>query len=587
MAKSAPVKVCLKCRGAYRTSRATCPRDGSQLVSRDLPPGSILAGKYRIGEEIGRGGMGVVCRGVHIVMGKEVAIKLINPLFSAEPEFLDMFKSEARALAAFQHPNVLTVHDFGKGNGRYFMVMELLKGRSLREVMEERRTIPPERAFSILVNICEAVAAAHRAGIIHLDLKGENVILTGDGSGTDLKVLDFGLARLAGKTARGAEEGMAWGTVGYMAPEQIMGAPVDERTDVYAIAVLAWQMLTGELPFKAHDKSQILRAQLDGRIKSWPALPVLKAVPRKARREIRAALRPEPYKRSQSVEELGEVFADARDSIARAVASFAGSHRAAVSGPSLIERIKSHVLPSGRAAAEGPPAPEGMVYVPAGEFEMGSNQSNPDQAPALKTPLAAFFIDVTPVTNRDYARFVEATDHEPPENWTTLSCPPGTGDLPVTGVSWQDAADFAAWAQRRLPTEAEWEKAARGTDGRPFPWGRKWEPTFANWGGNPRFFNKAKLMPVGSFPEDRSPWGCLDMAGNVMEWTASWYKPYGPTGFKSDDFGERFKVVRGGSWLSNDLAYLTCSRRGHASPDSRGATGFRCASDLENREPWI
>jgi len=579
MGKSTPVKVCLKCRATYRTRRTTCPRDGSELLTRDLPAGSVLAGKYRIEEEIGRGGMGVVCRGVHIVMGKEVAIKLINPLFSAEPEFLEMFKSEARALASFRHPNVLTVHDFGRDDGHYFMVMELLRGRSLREVLDERGTIPPERAFSILINICDAVAAAHAKGIIHLDLKGENVILAGDGSGTDLKVLDFGLARLAGGTARGAEKGMAWGTIGYMAPEQIMGAPVDERTDVYAIAVMAFQMLTGELPFKAHTKSAILRAQVNGALKRWPESPVLRAVPRKTKRAVTAALRPDPARRPRSVEELGEVFRRAREAIRNEAETFAGRHRAAERGPSLLDRVKSVVSARRHRGLGGPPAPEGMVYVPAGEFIMGSNHGNPDQAPALKVPLEAFFIDVVPVTNFDYARFVEATDHEPPANWTALSCPPGTGDLPVIEVAWQDAADYAAWAGKRLPTEAEWEKAARGTDGRPFPWGKKWEPTFANWAGNPRFFNNSKLMPVGSFPEDRSPYGCLDMAGNVTEWTASWYQPYGPTDFHSEDFGEKYRVVRGGSWLSNDPAYLMCSRRGHASPDSRGAIGFRCVKD--------
>ncbi len=580
MGKSTPVKVCLECRATYRTARTTCPKDNSELVRRDLPVGSILAGKYRIEEEIGRGGMGVVCRGVHMIMGKEVAIKLINPLFSARHDFLRMFRSEARALAAFRHPNVLTVHDFGRDGVHYFMVMELLRGRSLREIMDESGRFPTERAFSILVKICEAVAAAHAKGIIHLDLKGENVIIIGDGSGTDLKVLDFGLARLAGDMAHGAEEGLPWGTVGYMAPEQLRGEPVDEETDVYAIAVLAYQMLTGQLPFKGRGKSEILRSQVEGRIRRWPKLAGLKAIPKKTRRIILAALRPNPARRPQSVLDLRDAFKHARSAIAKAADDFAGSARPAEQGQSLFAKIRSLVVPLRREVSEGPPAPEGMVYVPAAEFIMGSNSRNPDQAPRMKVPLEAFLIDITPVTNRDYARFVEESDHSPPENWLTLSCPPGTGDLPVTGVSWYDAVDYADWAGKRLPSEGEWEHAARGIDGRPFPWGTSWEPTFANWAGNPQFFGKSKLMPVGSFPKDRSPYGCLDMAGNVMEWTSSWYKPYGPTNYKSSDFGEKYKVVRGGSWLSSDRDYLMCSRRGHARPDSRGSIGFRCVKDV-------
>ena len=204
-----------------------------------------------------------------------------------------------------------------------------------------------------------------------------------------------------------------------------------------------------------------------------------------------------------------------------------------------------------------------------------------DERPALPIHLEAFFIDIVPVTNLDYAKFVQATDHAPPTTWKTVSLPPGTASLPVTGVTWQDAVDYAEWAGKRLPTESEWEKAARGTDARHFPWSNHWEPTFANWGANPDFHGAASISPVGSFPRDRSPYGCLDMAGNVKQWTASWYKPYGPSGFRSNDFGEKFRVVRGGSYLSKDKTYLRTSNRSHARPDSAGDTGFRCAMDAK------
>lgn len=579
--EDAPIKVCLACRSAFRTHRTTCPRDGNPLLDRDLPQGSILSGKYRIDEEIGRGGMGVVYRGVHMIMDKPVAIKVINPILSAEPKFLEMFKAEARSLAAFRHPNVLTVHDFGESEHRYFLVMELLAGRSLKNEMREAASIPPERAFSMLVRICDAVAAAHRVGIVHLDLKGENVFLADAAGDREIKVLDFGLARLAGGQAQLVDDNLTIGTVGYMAPEQIMGSEVDERTDVYAIGVLAFEMLTGKLPFPAGSKSRILAHQIQGRIVKWPKMPVLKVVPKKARRAIMSAVRPDPNKRVQSAEELRDTFQEALKSIEHRVAVLAGRHRGAgaASRPSLLERART-LFRRRPHAPEGPPAPEGMVYVSEGDFLMGSNHGHSDQAPALKIPLKAFFIDITPVTNRDYAKFVEATDHAPPTSWKTLSFPPGEGDLPVTGVTWQDAVDYAAWVGKRLPSEAEWEKAARGVDGRTFPWGNKRESAYANWSGNPAFFGKASIKPVGAFPNDKSPYGCLDMAGNVSEWTSSWYQAYGPSGYRSDDFGEKFRVIRGGSWLSNDPAYLTCTRRGHARPDTAGDIGFRCVRDV-------
>ncbi len=576
------VKVCLKCRSTFRTTRDTCPKDGAPLVERDLAPGALLSGKYRIEEEIGRGGMGVVYRGVHIIMGKTVAIKVISPLFSADPKFLEMFKAEARALAAFRHENVLTVHDFGESDGRYYLVMELLKGEVLKDIMTREGSLPPERAFSLLVRICDAVAAAHQAGIVHLDIKGENIFIAEDGAGGRVKVLDFGLARLAGQTPVQMDDSTTIGTVGYMAPEQIMGLDVDKRTDVYALGVLAFEMLTGKLPFPGRSKNQILAAQVAGTTTGFPKKsPVLKVIPKKTVKVILTATHRDPDRRIQSVAEMREVFEDTLEALKAAAGRLARRWRMEAgagntSTPSLVTKAKSFFAHISKRSAAGPAAPEGMVYVPAGEFRMGSNHSSPDERPAMKIPLDAFFIDITPVTNRSYAAFVQATDHDPPETWKTLSFPPGTGDIPVTGVTWQDAVDYIEWAGKRLPSEAQWEKAARGTDARAFPWGPKWEPTYANWNGNPLFYGNAKVRPVGSFPKDQSPYGCLDMAGNVMEWTASWYKPYGPTSFTSEDFGEKFRVVRGGCYLSNDRNYLRTTHRSHARPGETGVIGFRC-----------
>ncbi len=581
-AASGPIKVCFKCKSAFRTRRDTCPNDGSPLVDAELEPGAVLSGKYRLLERIGQGGMGVVYRAEHIIMGKPVAIKVINPILSADPKFLEMFKAEARLSASFRHPNVLTVHDFGESEGRFYLVMELLEGQSLKDLLSERKSLPPERAFALLLKVADAVAAAHRAGIIHLDLKGENVRVEETPRGDHVKVLDFGLAQLAGSGPRMLEGDMTIGTVGYMAPEQVMGTSVDERTDVYALGVMAFETLTGELPFPGSRKGEILDSQLHGRTRKWPKSRVLKAVPKEAKAEILAAVSKDAWRRPQSVEDLADSFQMALNAIRKLARTYrrAGVHPAAGhDGAGIVRRAVGAVRRIVTASPGNSYAPPGMVFVAAGKFPMGSNLGNLDERPAAKIPLEAFYIDVTPVTNRDYAKFVQASDHAPPTTWKTLSFAPGTGDLPVTGVTWQDATDYAAWAEKRLPTEAEWERAARGADGRIYPWGNQWDPTNANWGGNPRFYGGAAIQPVGSFPQDKSPAGCLDMAGNVKEWTASWYKPYGPSEFRTDDFGEKFRVVRGGSYLSQDKRYLRCSHRSHARPGETGDIGFRCAKD--------
>jgi formylglycine-generating enzyme required for sulfatase activity len=193
-----------------------------------------------------------------------------------------------------------------------------------------------------------------------------------------------------------------------------------------------------------------------------------------------------------------------------------------------------------------------MVRVPAGAFLYGDEKE--------RIELPEFWIDRTPVTNAEYARFVAATGHEPPEPWKGKTPPKEIADHPVTYVSWHDAVAYAKWAGKRLPTEEEWEKAARGTDGREYPWGDQ-EPTpeLANFG-----LEEDGTTPVGKYsPQGDSPYGCVDVAGNVLEWTAS-------------DFSSGKKVLRGGAW---DLIWgsVRAADRGHYSPGSRyDDVGFRC-----------
>lgn len=263
-----------------------------------------------------------------------------------------------------------------------------------------------------------------------------------------------------------------------------------------------------------------------------------------------------------------------------------------------------------------------MAYIPAGEFMMGSASDNgglPDEQPQRKVYLGAFYIDRYETTNETYASFVGATGHPIPENhtpkatlWTAAGSIPGIEHHPVVNVSWLDAAAYCKWAGKRLPTEAEWEKAARGTDGRRYPWGNNWDFTLANsasyWAGRTVEFSSgaewdafwvrgegAELartkgiqgeiltLPVGSFPSAASPYGLYDMAGNVAEWVEDWYDPnYYKTAPLTDPVGPArgaIKSMRGGSWLKPAISLRT-SDRDWGTMDSRpSGTGFRCAKD--------
>jgi formylglycine-generating enzyme required for sulfatase activity len=214
-----------------------------------------------------------------------------------------------------------------------------------------------------------------------------------------------------------------------------------------------------------------------------------------------------------------------------------------------------------------------MVHIPAGPFTMGSGDGDPDATPPHRRDLPEFWIDDREVTVTEYARFVEATGHQPPTGWIGQQPPRGLERLPITNITWFDALEYAVWAGKRLPTEAEWEKAARGTDGREFPWG----PADSE---KRRNLDSGHLTAVGSFPSGASPYGILDASGNAWEWTADWYDAYPGSMARSVEFGRKYKVIRGGA----AEYYYGLENTGSATQRARtlpyGAhdfVGFRCA----------
>lgn len=236
--------------------------------------------------------------------------------------------------------------------------------------------------------------------------------------------------------------------------------------------------------------------------------------------------------------------------------------------------------------------PADMVAVHSGEFLMGSNETDKDakalqygsskpffanESPQRKVTLPEFYIDKTEVGNAAYAQFIASTGRRAPSYWVNSKPPEESLKYPVIMVSWHDADAYCKWNKKRLPTEEEWEKAARGTDGRAFPWGNDFDikkvNTLGTYGG---------MTPLGSFPEGASPYGAQDMAGNAQEWTADWYKQYPGNQFNDDDYGEKFKVVRGGGWGGMGhytlQVYVRTTYRINAKPDGVfNDVGFRCA----------
>lgn len=262
--------VCPACGQTAPAGDLFCPFDGQPLIkdrlSRATPDpllGVTVDDRYEVLAVIGEGGMGRVYRVRHRRLGRSFALKALRLELAREPSLAERFIQEARAAAVVTHPNVVQINDFGTlHTGQPYFVMELLEGRTLARIIKEQGPIEPTRCLTIARQVAEAIAAAHAMGVIHRDLKPDNIILVRpSGSHTTVKVLDFGLAKVAGSN-RLTRPGVVFGTPNYMSPEQAGGSQFDHRVDVYALGIILFEMLTGRVPFEADTHMGVLSKHL-------------------------------------------------------------------------------------------------------------------------------------------------------------------------------------------------------------------------------------------------------------------------------------------------------------------------------------
>jgi serine/threonine-protein kinase len=358
-----------------------------------------IVGNYRIVEKIGEGGMGAVYRAVDLMLERDVALKAIRPELAREPQIVERFKAEARTLARLSHPGIANVYTFFYEEDELFLVMELVRGRTLSRLLQDEGAIPWQKAVLLLASAMEGIEQAHRAGIVHRDLKPDNLILTEAGT---LKVMDFGIARVMG-SGHLTRTGLLVGTLRYMSPEQIRGEEVDGRADVYALGAVLYEMLTGRTPFEGTSDYAILRAQIEDTPR--PPGEQVQDIPWWLDRAVLRALSKHPSERFQSVDEM-------RRAILRQGETF-DSHPPARP----LEELPTVITPAG--AARQTPAPVAPLLPPP-------------TLPSMVSPPTAASPHATPALPQQTPRPPRTPPPPPPAAAVLTPPPPGTAPTPTS-----------------------------------------------------------------------------------------------------------------------------------------------------------
>ena len=650
----------------------------AEPLTAHLPPAreELWALRYRIIEPIGRGGMGDVFLARDVLLDRLVALKLLRT--TSDESYVDERRllHEARAAARAEHERIARIYDAGTWQERAFIAMEYVRGETLREWMKKYRPKPRE-VIAIVQQLLEGLQALHERGLVHRDLKPENVMVAHDGN---LRILDLGVARrvpLADATGTIGDApgtltlGFGVGTPGYMAPEQWQGGHADARVDLFALGVIAYELVVGRAPFRGATNREVREQTLHAEVTLGE--PEWDEVPPALRDAVRSALSRDPEQRCPNVMAMAEnlvplfqptlaPISGARTPSIRPPGDEPARHESlAASVVAASRRALPRALPRWMVAAAAsaavasaafvhfrpfaPPAEvgvarAGMVALAGGAFTMGLAEAAlaaacggypkgcPPEArnevPARPTTVAPFQIDAREVTNEEFADFLNtigpsvhvqvdeeqgypryvryrlrSTDdfllYDLWKDWRGIELQsdasfrprPGFEKLPVTLVTWLGARLFCKNSGKRLPTEAEWEFAARGVEGRTYPWGSAQPdcrgvhlPSDGSLSlANPSRCDNEREIPfaVMSAPGDRTPEGVSDLAGNVAEWVDDTDLVNRDEATYATRLGaETSALYRGGAFNAAFMARPT-ARNFHLAFNAAQNLGFRCA----------
>ena len=540
-----------------------------------------LGDDYVVDRALGAGGFAVVFLVRDVKLKRQLAVKVLSPDAITSRSALERFRREAETVAQLSHPNIVPLHFIGQKDDLVYLTMQCVDGGSLGDRLEREGRLPIDDATRILREVAGALAHAHKRGVIHRDIKPQNILLDAE-TGRAL-VSDFGIARTA-EAGPLTGTGVIIGTPAYLSPEQLTGEGSDHRADIYALGIMAYEMLAGTLPFVGTTPTDAMFKRLVNTPE--PIVATRPDAPLELCRVIERCLVREPAGRFQSAAEIVAALDG------QLVGSGSTGTGARGVGRDVPRRLRATVLMAGGLivtavlggavmlvlrgrAPNGPPrgaVDAGMAALPGGAYPIGADRGPVSSRPAHGVPLAPFGLDQHEVTVGEYRTFVDAGRAAAP--WRARPAV----NLPVTAVTYSEAANYCAWKHPdggRLPSEEEWEAAARGRDGRQYPWGETWDPAAANTMGAKR----GRPVAVGSFPRGRTPEGVNDLIGNVWEWTSSRWHSY-PGAPPVADSSADFYVIRGGAHNTIDSVATAVFRARAGTGASRGDlvnTGFRCA----------
>lgn len=264
---------------------------------------SLLNDRYQLQDTLGTGGMAVVYKAKDLMLERHVAVKVLREDFSKDPAFRERFRQEARAAANLSHPNIVTVHDFGLDQGHLFIVMEYMPGTDLKTLTKQKERFSVSEALELMIQACGGVGYAHRAGLVHCDVKPHNMLVTPEGR---LKVTDFGIARALSTISPDERSDVVWGSPHYFSPEQASGRPPSPSSDVYSLGIILYEMITGRLPFIASDSAELARMHREDK----PVAPRYynNSIPSALEEIILKVLSKEPSSRYRTADQMGRLL---------------------------------------------------------------------------------------------------------------------------------------------------------------------------------------------------------------------------------------------------------------------------------------